>query len=118
MKKIIAKKPEEVKSNAELYMSLNEKKKEIEKELKKVKELLIKQYFEPVLDSDEEKKYKIDAEDVEVRFEFVPTTRFDVKSFKVDHPKYFKQYNKPTENKVLTVSYKEKVEGVKDDKII
>ena len=105
--KIIAKKQPNLDEKIKEYIELYNKKKEIEKQLKGLKDEFLNELFLPEIE-DEENKYKFETAEVELSFELVTQNRFDTTTFKEEHPKYYEMYLKPTINKVLKASIKEK----------
>jgi predicted phage-related endonuclease len=105
MKTITASNKTEMERKAELYLSLTEQKRKIEKQIKELKDEFLKTLFENEI-SEEETKYVADLEKIVLELDLVATTRFDTKSFKEEHPKYYQKFSKPAINKVFKAKLK------------
>lgn len=104
MKKITAtNKKEELKAKIDKYLELVEQKRELDKQIKALKDEFLKEYFEKNIEENE-LKYLLEVDEYKLQLELVVQNRFDTTNFKKDHPKYYEQYLKPVTNKVFKAS--------------
>ena len=100
MKKITASNKNTLKEKIDQYLTLVEQKRELDKQIKALKDEFLKGYFEKEIDENE-LKYLLEADEYKLQLELVVQNRFDTTSFKKDHPKYYEAYLKPVTNKVF-----------------
>ena len=89
------------------YISLVERKRELDKQIKTLKDEFLKEYFEGNI-TDNEFKYLLEVDNYKLQLELVVQKRFDTTTFKKDHPKYYEKYMKPVVNKVFKAFKEEK----------
>jgi len=101
MKKLTAtKNKDQLKAKIDKYLKLVEQKRELDKEIKALKDEFLKEYFEKNIQEDE-LKYLLEVDEYKLQLELVVQNRFDTTNFKKDHPKYYENYLKPVTNKVF-----------------
>ena len=106
MKKITANNKQELEQKIEAYMTLLERKKELDKMIKEYKDYFLSSYIEGNIQEDET-KYLLEADHYELQFELVRQNRFDTTTFKKEHPDEYNKYIKPVTNKVFKAFKKE-----------